>query len=354
MSEWGRVSARAGGSPGRGRLILILLVLILILLVAADVALRSRLVSLPFETQEQEAIDRLTEENARLLDELETAKRNSASSPQIDALNREIERRGTEIARLKDERNKLLSGEAESVVSLRSENEQLRTVQIPALEEELAERDRRLGELEARLQGAQEGSGDLQARLDKAFNEEIPGLKNQLADRENMLKELDAEIARLQPLEQQLKDAEAALATARAGSDSGDVMRKALEGQLGIARQQIAQLRKEIEVLQAAAAARIPAEPGSDASEDAGAQPAPDATAPADNGARQPTPRDPNLVARAMDRALGLDTLSAGQRDRIATGLIEGECVGDVLSNVLGRAPALPLRDLIRALDSDC
>ena len=352
MSEWGRVSASAGGSPGRGRLLLILLVLLLILLVAADVALRSRLFSLPFETQEQEAIDRLTEENARLRGEIETARSSAVSSPQIDALNREIERRGAEITRLKDERNKLLSGEAESVVSLRSENEQLRTVQIPALEEELATRDRRLGELEARLQGAQEGTGDLQARLDKAFNEEIPGLKNQLADRDAMLKELDAEIARLQPLEQQLKDAEAALATARTGSDSGDVMRKALEGQLGIARQQIAQLRKELEALQAAGDAQIPAEPG--ASGDAGAQQVPETTAPSDTGVRQPTPRDPNLVARAMDRALGLNFLDTEERNRIATGLIEGECVGKVLSDVFGRAPAVPLRDLIRALDSDC
>jgi biopolymer transport protein ExbD len=350
MSEWGRVSARAGGSPGRGRLVLILLVLLLVLLVAADIALRSRIVSLPFETQEQETIDKLTEENARLTGELEIARSKAASSPQIDALNREIERRGTEIARLKDERNKLLSGEAESVVSLRSENEQLRTVQIPALEEELAERDRRLGELESRLQGAEETAADLQARLDKVFNEEIPGLKNQLADRDAMLKQLDAEIARLQPLEQQLKETEAALATARTGSDSGDVMRKALEGQLGIARQQVAALRKEVETLKAANAAKPADAQGDNASE----APAQETASPNAAAGRQPAPRDPNLVARAMDRALGLDSLSEDQRDRIATGLIEGECVGKVLSEVLGRAPAVPLRDLIRALDSDC
>jgi myosin heavy subunit len=350
MSEWGRESARAGGSAGRGRLLLILLILVLILLVAADVALRSRIVSLPFETQEQEAIDRLTEENARLTGELEAARAKAVSSPQIDALNREIERRGSEIARLKDERDKLLSGEAESVVSLRSQNEQMRTVQIPALEEELASRDSWLSELESRLQGAEQTAADLQARLDKAFNDEIPGLRNQLADRDAMLKQLDAEIARLQPMEQELKEAEAALSSARKDAGGSDVMQKALEAQLGIARQQLAAMRKEMEAMKAANAAK----PAPEKVDNAAEAPAQQPTSQDAGEQRAPTPRDPNLVATAMDRALGLDTLSAGQRDRIATGLIEGECVGKVLSDVLGRAPAVPLRDLIRALDSDC
>ena len=66
------------------------------------------------------------------------------------------------------------------------------------------------------------------------------------------------------------------------------------------------------------------------------------------------SPRDPLKVAEAIENAKGLDGMSNGQRDRIATGLIEGQCVAKVLADTFGRAPAVALRDLIRALESDC
>ncbi len=53
----------------------------------------------------------------------------------------------------------------------------------------------------------------------------------------------------------------------------------------------------------------------------------------------EPSPRDPLLVAKAMQETAGLDGLDAGKRDRLATGLIEGECVAKSLSDVFGRAP---------------
>jgi hypothetical protein len=220
-------------------------------------------------------------------------------------------------------------------------------VQIPALEEELQQRDLRLTDLETRLQTAEETASDLQARLDKAFNEEIPGLNNQIAERDAMLKKLDGEVARLQPLEGKLKDAEAELARKTAESAGGDDPRRvALEAQLAIAGQQILQLKEEVETLRAAVTTP-PAGNGQPTSGEGQPQPT-------QEGERKLTPRNPTAVARAMEAALGLNLLDTEERNRIATGLIEGECVGKVLTDVFGRAPAVPLRDLIRALDSDC
>ena len=59
-------------------------------------------------------------------------------------------------------------------------------------------------------------------------------------------------------------------------------------------------------------------------------------------------------VASAMQDARGLDALGNADRDRIATGLIEGECVTKVLGGVFDKLPALAVRDLIAALESDC
>jgi len=144
-----------------------------------------------------------------------------------------------------------------------------------------------------------------------------------------------------------LKEAEAALARKPAQSVGGDDSRRAaLEAQLAIAGQQILQLKEEIATLRAAVAQK----PVGNGQTTSGAgQPQPTQA-----GERKLTPRNPNSVARAMEDALGLDLLDTEERNRVATGLIEGQCVGKVLTDVFGRAPAVPLRDLIRALDSDC
>ncbi|MCG6857310.1 MAG: hypothetical protein LJE67_04510, partial [Salaquimonas sp.] len=84
------------------------------------------------------------------------------------------------------------------------------------------------------------------------------------------------------------------------------------------------------------------------------------ASAPADSAPgqpasdRTPTPRDPLLVAGAMRQSRGLGDIPDNERDRIATGLIEGECVRDVLKEVFGTPPGDALNDLVGALDSDC
>lgn len=261
----------------------------------------------------------------------------------------------------------------------------------------LAESRAEIARLRARLAMAEEVTGELQDRLDRAFNEEIPALKSAIADRDAMLETLDAEIARLGAAEAELErlkseagqapteteelralrdevarrdamlkkfdaeiarlsavegerdalrkerdDAARSAAAARDRLDAAEAQLQELRADLAARQRDVAGLKDEVARLTEAAAA----------AEASDAVPAPETAAPA--SARQPTPRDPLRVAGAMRAASGLDRLGESDRDRIATGLIEGECVSSVLADVLGRAPALALRDLIQALESDC
>jgi myosin heavy subunit len=65
-------------------------------------------------------------------------------------------------------------------------------------------------------------------------------------------------------------------------------------------------------------------------------------------------PRSPVLVSLAIDNAPGLDRLTSGQREELEQTLIGGECVTKALDAVLKRVPVLPLRNLMRDLESDC
>ncbi|MGE7370986.1 hypothetical protein ACQKKX_18255 [Neorhizobium sp. NPDC001467] len=66
-------------------------------------------------------------------------------------------------------------------------------------------------------------------------------------------------------------------------------------------------------------------------------------------------PRRDGEVETALGRATGLDTLSASQRSGLKGDLVAGACVSVSLERVFGTpVPVVPLRNLVRDLDSDC
>ncbi len=366
MSGWGRDGTRTSGSSG-GRAVVVFLSLAALAVAGTDIASRLGYFNLPFLSSTSAQTEQLQEQVASLEQRLSDALAKVGAAPQVDGLYREIEQQAEEIAKLRDEREKLLSGEAESAISLRSELDQLRNVQIPTLEKELGNRDRSLKELEGRLKLAEEVTKELQGSAGQAVAAQEQQLKTQIAQRDAMLKQLDAELARLAPLETEVaalkKDvaeaAQIAIAEQKARSEltSANAQIAKANSDLAKASSDLAKARQEFADV-SSERDRLAADLTLALSQLAALKPAAAETPPANTGvtapARQVAPRDPQQVANAMQRAQGLGAISNVQRDRIATGLIEGECVGKVLSDILGRAPAVTTRDLIRALDSDC
>ncbi|WP_197278338.1 hypothetical protein [Rhizobium sp. AAP43] len=67
------------------------------------------------------------------------------------------------------------------------------------------------------------------------------------------------------------------------------------------------------------------------------------------------TPRSTFAVADALSKAPGLDALSGSARQDLEARLVRGECVSSSLATAFNNhVPVVPLRDLIRNLDSDC
>ncbi len=500
MSDWGRGSSGERQGSGRERqgsgrfgAFVVGVLFGVVLLVAAVIGVaRAGLADLSamLGGVGAEQVESLKQEVARL-------RERAATSPQLEDLRQRAEKGEAALAALKRERDALASGQSDAVEQLRTELESLREGDIPKLEAELGTRDRRLGEMEAKLKLAEDVTGELQSQLGKAFNEEIPALKRQLEQRDALLKQYDGELtakqAEIASLQTQLKQAEQgqrsaedarardagrnealaaekaraaqiaveldstkqalaardallkqyddelaarqgevaalndrlkaaeAAAEAAAGDKSAERARQkqaaATAERLQQAEAQVATLSQELESRKQALAARDKAIADEIASRDAAVKAAREAgekAAREDAGqetsaaqaqiasleaelaqiraekeelvdklatlsrqppakeasrsfgsdksakdaqqkqARELTPRDPLRVAQAMRDALGLDALAPADRDRIATGLIEGECVSRVLGEVFGKAPAVSTRDLIGALDSDC
>ena len=66
-------------------------------------------------------------------------------------------------------------------------------------------------------------------------------------------------------------------------------------------------------------------------------------------------PRQLSEVQEALRKANGLNTLSGDARRDLEARLVRGECVSSSLAAAFGSTvPVVPLRDLIRGLDSDC
>jgi len=427
MSDWGRGSSREGQGSGRerqgsgrfGAFLLGLLLGAMLLAAAVYGVARAGLADLSamLGGVGADQVETLKQEVARL-------RERAATSPQLEDLRRRAEKGEAALAALRRERDALASGQSGAVERLRAELESLRQGDIPRLESELGTRDRRLGEMEARLKLAEEVNGELQSQLGKTFNDEMPALKRQLEQRDALLKQYDAELIARQGEIASLKDrvnAAEATAEAAAGDKTAERARQqqaaalaerlqqaeaqvaALSQDIGRQKQEIADRDKAIaeEIASREAAVKAAREAAENAAREAAGQDASAALAqiaslqaelaqlrsdkqelagklaklsqepaageasrsfssdkPANDApqerVRELTPRDPLRVAQAMRDALGLDALAAADRDRIATGLIEGECVSRVLGEVFGKAPAISTRDLIGALDSDC
>jgi len=218
---------------------------------------------------------------------------------------------------------------------------------------------------------------------------ELAAARLEVAGREKALKDLDVEISRLAPLEADVARLRSELAAAQAATQSAD--RTEADAKLAAAEAEAQRLAEELATAQgkletAAAIAETQEEELAQARDALAKSEAAVADAKAaqerlqqeiarlssgsesQSGASQsrqdtdgqaatdraPTPRDPLLVARAMQETPGLGSLDAQGRDRLATDLIEGECVAKSLTEVFGRAPAPTVRDLILKLQSDC
>lgn len=221
-----------------------------------------------------------------------------------------------------------------------------------ALRRTVGERDKALGEMDAeiaRLEKFEAEAGQLRAALGakpSASAEAAAEKAARLAAEERLLaaeRDATALKARIDRADKEAADAIAARQAAEtaAGKAAGDA-RKLLDGanaQVASLNARIAALDTEIASLKKQAAAKASEKPSG---LDIGGP------------ARAREPRDPLRVAQAMARAKGLENLDETQRDRIGEGLIEGECVAKVLTDVFGRPPAVAVRDLVNALESDC
>lgn len=285
-----------------------------------------------------------------------------------------------------------------------------------ALRAQIAEREDLLRKFDAELAAAEKRAAELEAERDalkgrvvepgklaeltrilEAANAEATRLTGTLAERDKALAQMDAEIVRLAKFEAEAAELRKSLAAKPGGAVApGETAEKAARSQaetrLREAENDIAALRARVDQAEKAALAAIAetdsvkkatgeaaagdrklldgakaqiaalndriaalgaeiASLKSSGGNSIGSGKTPDAGTPA-QGAREP--RDPLRVADAMARAKGLENLDESQRDRIGEGLIEGQCVGKVLTDVFGRPPAVAVRDLIKALDSDC
>lgn len=263
----------------------------------------------------------------------------------VEQQRREIDRLSSDRDRLSAELDNLRAGGTDVDTSLRGKTEELQTL-LAERENELARARSSLQLAEqineqtrARLSLAETVIADLEARPDPPasgsgndrnssetakIREQLAERTRQLEQRDELLTEYDEEIRRLQKIEVMLIESQGALADKEAEL-------AALKGELARAR----------------GGTGAPNPRG----DEAGGPASGDDSAAA--GAIQ-TPRDPLKVAAAMRQSAGLRNIDDAKRDRIATRLIEGDCVADVLTDEFGRAPTIAMRDLISELQSDC
>ncbi len=225
-------------------------------------------------------------------------------------------------------------------------------------EDQLSLAERQKAEADERLKLAEQVNNALQAQLDNAVKTDIPSLESDLAERNEQLEVLDKEITRLNTQLDQLADtkavdsaritetrenADAEIASLSEELESIRKLAEKMDAENATLRGQVSRLETtNKELLSSLETATQPAvSPQKDSGNTANPQ-------------MPRTPRDPLLVATAMKGAPGLQDLDNDQRDRIATRLIEGDCVGETLQDELGRVSPITLRDLIRAFESDC
>jgi DNA repair exonuclease SbcCD ATPase subunit len=261
-----------------------------------------------------------------------------------------------EIELLQQERQQLQQ-ELSDLRNAAIQDDSTETAELRQMRLEISEKQTEIEQLQASLQLAEQVHKEqqqelelaesevkiLQSRLDKAFNTEIPALNARLAERDEALEQIDQQLARMTRLEDELKAARNALGrqnNSRSIDNSASRVIE-LEQALDAARSEIASLNRQLQ--------QSKSDPD-DIELGNGSERANES----DIADELPEQRDPLQVASALQQAAGLGNLSEERRDRIATRLIEGDCVSDVLRDEFGRAPALALRDLLSALNSDC
>jgi DNA repair exonuclease SbcCD ATPase subunit len=394
MSDWGRKTPERSGRR-RNWLPLFLLSLVCIAVGAAGYYFLDRggYLSSQYQSREREIGDLVAERDAIAAEAERLRARAGADSATSENL----------------EKTRLRLGEVEQHL-------EERTQELARLQESLKLAETINGHLQSRLDLAEKVTTELEAQLAgqadriesgiRDGQDEMDTLRQTLAARDDLIRQYNEESERLSKVEAELETARDELSAQRqevarldeADAEIGrmqaelDAARKALEqrtadsvqrpeppqpdntasrviadleGRLAAAEAEqladkkryeeletasadmVAALKKEL----AAARARITGleaeldRQAANVAQSGSGDPAP---------AQAPTPRDPLAVADAMRRAAGLGTIEVAQRDRIATRLIEGECVSTILQDEFGRAPAPTLRDLISALDSVC
>lgn len=262
----------------------------------------------------------------------EQPKGNVADRTALRSLEAELKKRDAALAQADDEIARLSAAERE-LQALRADNPAQAT---KALQEEL---------------GRARDELDRERAKTAAFQSEIDKLGKEIAARDEMLGKLDEEFSRLEPLEKQVEELRTELASAE---NAAREEQAGLKAELDEARAALDSARQKIDARDAELARLRQESTQPDSSGDTEpAATATDETEPS-TGKSDRAPRDPFQVAGAMQNARGLDGLDDADRDRIANGLIEGQCVTKVLSDAFEKPPALAVRDLISALESDC
>lgn len=259
---------------------------------------------------------------------------------------------------------------------VRNDLDKARGPDVQALRDTIDQRDKMLAKLDAELTAKETEIAALKEQAGKPQDDgasavadssaELARKDAAIAERDAMLKKLDEERALLEKqvqaaldeadkvpaLETRIKELGAELEAARKAPERfspADVEQKArialLESRLTFAQQEVERLQEKLAALEAER------DRGRNIQPKAEDQAAPEG--PVVDEASRPS-RDPLKVASAIRSAQGLESMSDAQRDKLAIALIEGACVGTALKEAMGRAPAVPLRDLIRSLDSDC
>lgn len=248
--------------------------------------------------------------------------------------------------------------------NLETELAELKLNEVPKLTRLLDKRDgelsalrKKLSETEKAAASAKEEASGLRTELEQVKTEEIPAIRENVAKALDLLKaEADAAQAALKTDLDKARAQSASLEERlRAALDSGDGTAAAaedLQRQIKAGDDRAAALQKTIDALKAEIAALKAASLAS-RSGNATEQPAIETQPEPETTAARAT-RDQASVRRALDASVGLQALADADRQTLEDKLVAGDCVVPSLDLVFDRVPVLVLRNLMRDLKSDC
>ncbi len=355
-NQWGRdkqLTQARGGSP----FVLLIAILVSLVLGAAAGYGAMRYLGLQdasrLATVDQQIADlsaQLSDSNRRLAEAVEARKRAEtaldAGDPETAALRQTLDSQRGELDIMTDG----IEATSRELMSEKEENTRLEKALADARQRSLAQ-DKALETAKQEAASAKETAdaalADLRQRLEASEGEAGQSLA-QLKTVE--IPRLEAQIA---ALAEKLAKAEAAGDKISAERDalgaqlarSRDALTKA-EDKLARERERSAGLQAELD------AARADSAPGQDTAPDSppSAPPEPREDLPLIADA----PRDPPTVDAVLARTPGLDRLSAEDYQRLRSLLVSGECVTTGLQAVFRSVPVVTLRNLMRDLKSGC